>query len=134
MSDTDVPVAVVGVLHNDGKFLLIQRADGVSAGGYWAPPSGRVELGESPKQAVIREMKEELGLIVAPERHVWTCRSHDGHFTLHWWLVQAQGCDVRPSPREVAAARWCSTQEILQLSPTFEDDVRFFVEVWPTLS
>jgi 8-oxo-dGTP diphosphatase len=127
------PAAVVGVLHDRGRFLLIQRASTVPAAGWWAPPSGSVEPGETSAAAVAREMNEELGLTVEAIRHVWTCASHDGRFTLQWWLVATKSYTVTPDPREVAAVAWCTTEEIAELSPTFDDDVRFFVDIWPTL-
>jgi 8-oxo-dGTP diphosphatase len=128
------PEAVVGVVDDGGRFLLIKRAEATPAAGYWAPPSGRIEPTETAAEAVVREMHEELGLTVRPVREVWTCPSHDGHFILHWWLLANEATHIRPSPQEVAEVRWCTTKEIVELAPTFEDDVYFFVEVWPTLS
>ena len=60
--------AVVAVITNGDKVLLIQRAPSVRGGGYWAPVSGEVEPGESQQAAVAREAKEEVGLTVRPVR------------------------------------------------------------------
>ena len=127
------PEAVVGVIHDAGRFLLIRRADGIPAGGWWTPPSGRVEPGETQPEALVREMREELGLEVAPLRHIWTCPSSDGRWVLNWWLAEADDLATTPDPAEVAEVRWCTVDELRALSPTFADDVRFFVEVWPTI-
>jgi 8-oxo-dGTP diphosphatase len=62
------PEAVVGVVHDGGRFLLIKRAEATPAAGYWAPPSGRIEPQESAAGAVVREMHEELALEVRPVR------------------------------------------------------------------
>lgn len=126
--------AVVGVLHNDGRFLLIRRADGVPYAGWWTPPSGRIEAGETGEQALIREMREELGLEVRPLRHVWTCPTLDGDCELQWWLAEVDDWSLTPEPAEIGEARWFTVDEMSALSPTFEDDIRFFVEVWPTLA
>jgi 8-oxo-dGTP diphosphatase len=133
-STRSVPEAVVGVVHDGGRFLLIKRAMTTPAAGYWAPPSGRIESTETAAEAVVREMREELGLEVRALREVWTCSSHDGSFMLHWWLLANEGTHIQPNRREVADVRWCTVKEIVALAPTFQDDVRFFVEVWPTLS
>jgi 8-oxo-dGTP pyrophosphatase MutT (NUDIX family) len=129
-----MPEAVVGVIHDAGRFLLIRRADGIPAGGWWTPPSGRVEPGETQPEALVREMREELGLEVTPLRQLWTCPTADGRFTLSWWLAETDDLTTTPDPAEVAEVRWCSVDELLELSPTFADDVRFFVEVWPTIA
>lgn len=58
-----VPVGMALIEHG-GKLVLIRRlADPLA--GYWAPPAGYVELGESVPQAVLREAKEETGLDIA---------------------------------------------------------------------
>lgn len=65
------------------RFLLIRRAAGIAAEGWWTPPSGRIETGKSPQEALIREMQEELGIAVKPVAHVWTCTGYDG-MALYW--------------------------------------------------
>lgn len=58
-----VPVGMALIEH-EGQLVLIRRlADPLA--GYWAPPAGYVESGESVPQAVLREAKEETGLVVA---------------------------------------------------------------------
>ena len=80
--------AIVAVITNGDKVLLIQRAPTVRGGGYWAPVSGEVEPGESQEAAVAREAKEEVGLTVRPLRKVWENISSRGTFRLHWWLAE----------------------------------------------
>lgn len=64
MSDARAPVDVaVGVLlRADGEFLLASRPEGKPYAGYWEFPGGKVEPGESIKNALSRELHEELGL------------------------------------------------------------------------
>ena len=54
--------AVIAVITNGEKVLLIQRAPGIRGGGYWAPVSGEVEAGESQEAAVAR--KGEKGTLL----------------------------------------------------------------------
>lgn len=128
---SDAPAGVVGVLVDGDRFLLIRRTEGIPSGGWWTPPSGGIEADESPQQAVVREMSEELGLTVEPIAHVWTCPSYDGKWQLYWWLCRAEDMTIRPDPTEVAEVRWCTLAEMRKLSPTFPDDLRFFTEVLP---
>ncbi len=58
-------VAAVALVDSDGRVLLAQRPAGKTLAGMWEFPGGKVEAGETPERALIRELKEELGLDVA---------------------------------------------------------------------
>ena len=102
--------------------------------GYWSPPSGRIEPGETQQQTVVREMREELGLIVRPLAKIWQCTTDDGSFLLHWWCVEEDGGELRLDPGEASAARWVNAAEFFELEPTFRGDHAFFEQVLPTLA
>lgn len=51
---------VAAAIEKDGKLFCAQRPEGKSLGGFWEFPGGKLENGESPEQALIREIKEEL--------------------------------------------------------------------------
>ena len=57
-------VAACALIDPDGRVLLAQRPEGRSMAGLWEFPGGKVEKGERPEDAVIREMREELGIDV----------------------------------------------------------------------
>ena len=57
-----VLVSAVALIDPDGRVLLPQRPEGKSLAGLWEFPGGKVELGESPEVALIRELREELGI------------------------------------------------------------------------
>ena len=57
-----VLVSAVALIDRDGRVLLAQRPEGKSLAGLWEFPGGKVEAGESPEQALIRELKEELDI------------------------------------------------------------------------
>ncbi|MFX3673618.1 MAG: NUDIX domain-containing protein [Paenisporosarcina sp.] len=62
-------VVVKGVILKDGKILIVQRANDDETGGEtWECVGGKVDFGEDLEKALIREIKEEVGLIVTVER------------------------------------------------------------------
>lgn len=61
---TDKPVvlvAAIALIDSKGRVLIAQRPEGKSMAGLWEFPGGKVEAGEIPEAALIREVKEELG-------------------------------------------------------------------------
>ncbi|MGO1120003.1 8-oxo-dGTP diphosphatase MutT [Rhodovibrionaceae bacterium A322] len=55
-------VAAAALIDSDGRVLLAQRPEGKSMAGLWEFPGGKVDPGETPEQALIRELKEELDI------------------------------------------------------------------------
>ena len=129
----DVRQAVVVVVVKEDRVLVIRRGPAALRPGYWAPPSGRIEPGESQAEAVVREIYEEVGLVVTPLEKVWECPTDDGTFRLHWWAVEAEPGELKLDPDEVADAAWIDPDEFSLLEPTFEGDREFFASVWPAL-
>lgn len=55
-------VSAVALVDPDGRVLLAQRPDGKPMAGLWEFPGGKIEDGEAPETALIRELREELGI------------------------------------------------------------------------
>jgi 8-oxo-dGTP diphosphatase len=84
-----VHVAAAVITRPDGCFLLGQRAPETYYTGYWEFPGGKVEPGETPREALVRELQEELGITVEAA-HPWLCREHvyeHAHVNLHFFEV-----------------------------------------------
>ena len=86
-----VHVAAAVITRPDGSFLLGQRAPDTFYPGYWEFPGGKVEPGETPRDALIRELDEELGMQVEVA-YPWITREHvyeHAHVSLHFFEVSA---------------------------------------------
>ena len=67
MTDAPLPtvlVVAVALIDVDGRVLIAKRPEGKKLAGLWEFPGGKVEPGERPEQALIRELKEELDIDV----------------------------------------------------------------------
>ena len=99
-------VPCVGAVVHDarGRLLLIRRGHAPSAG-LWSVPGGRMEAGESAAEAVVREVAEETGLRVRPDRVLGRVRiDGDGVvFTVADWACTLTAPDPRPVPGDDAA-------------------------------
>ena len=60
-----VTVVAVALVDVDGRILISQRPRGKPMAGLWEFPGGKIEIGESPEKALIREIKEELNIDVS---------------------------------------------------------------------
>lgn len=84
-----VHVAAAVIVRADGAILLGQRAGDTFYSGYWEFPGGKVEAGETPYQALVRELDEELGIRVEAA-NPWLTREHvyeHAHVSLHFFEV-----------------------------------------------
>jgi 8-oxo-dGTP diphosphatase len=63
---TMVPVVAVALIAPDGRVLMQRRRQDRAFGGLWEFPGGKIEAGESPESALLREVAEELGIALSP--------------------------------------------------------------------
>lgn len=109
-----VLVAAVALIDKDGRVLLAQRPEGKSLAGLWEFPGGKVEPGESPETALIRELHEELGIetwssCLAP----LTFASHAyDDFHLLMPLFACRRWQGIPHPREGQNLAWARAAEL----------------------
>jgi len=100
----EVPCVGAVVHDGQGRLLLVRRGHAPSAG-LWSVPGGRVEAGESEVEAVVRELAEETGLQVRPDRVLGRVRiDGDGVvFTVTDWACTALDPERQPVAGDDAA-------------------------------
>ncbi|MBL9094299.1 MAG: NUDIX domain-containing protein [Planctomycetaceae bacterium] len=102
----------VAVIVENGKYLVIRRAAGVSAPGKLCFPGGGIEGEESEEAAVVRELREELAAHVRPLRRLWQCVT-PWQVHLSWWLAErCRSAPLEPHPPEVAEYLWLTLEEL----------------------
>ena len=106
---------VVAVVFRDERLLIIRRSMTVRAPGLICLPGGGIEIGETEREALIREMQEELAIDVKPVRECWRSVTRWGT-ELSWWLSELDE-QVQPTanPEEVAEVFWMTADEIRNL-------------------
>jgi 8-oxo-dGTP diphosphatase len=109
-----VLVSAVALVDIDGRVLLAQRPEGKSMAGMWEFPGGKVDPGETPESALIRELQEELGIdtwssCLAP----LTFASHSyEEFHLLMPLFACRKWEGIPQGREGQALKWVRRTEL----------------------
>lgn len=98
--------------------LVIRRSAGVARPGCWCFPGGHVEHAETPRQAVERELQEELGIQVVATHRLGAVRVSATNYVLAVWCVEHVGGSITPAPSEVAEVRWMSPEELRQIKPS----------------
>lgn len=109
-----VLVVACALVDADGRILLAQRPEGKALAGLWEFPGGKLEIGERPEDALIRELKEELGITV---KHAClaplTFASHayeDFHLLMPLYVCRRWEGDV--DGREGQALAWVRPQKL----------------------
>jgi 8-oxo-dGTP diphosphatase len=105
---------IAAIQDQRGRWLMIRRSAAVVAPGKVCFPGGAVEVGEAQEAALVREVKEELGLIVKPLRMVWKWESPDRPLTLWGWTAEVVGGELNPAAAEVAEVLWLTDAETVE--------------------
>lgn len=110
----DLVVVAAALVDRDGRLLVQQRPDGLSMAGLWEFPGGKVEPGETPEQALIRELAEELGIDVEQACLAPACFASDmlGDRHLLLLLYVCRKWRGTPVAQHARALRWVRPVEL----------------------
>ena len=121
LADTDMLlVSAVALIDCDGRVLLAQRPESKTMAGLWEFPGGKIELGETPETALIRELDEELGINTAASCLAPLCFASHSYgpsdnrpaFHLLMMLYVCRRWQGRPQPIEGGTLKWVQPQQL----------------------
>lgn len=109
-------VAACALIDADGRILLAKRREGSPMGGLWEFPGGKLQDGETPEEALKRELEEELGLktqtsCLAPAAFA-SWGSEEFHLLMP--LFMCRKWSGNPTPRAHDALQWVRKEELLR--------------------
>ncbi len=114
MSVRTVLVAACALIDADGRVLIAERPAGKSMAGLWEFPGGKIEQGERPEETLIRELKEELGIVVSePCLAPLTFASHvypDFHLLMPLYVCRRW--EGIPNPQEGQRLAWVKPNKL----------------------
>jgi 8-oxo-dGTP diphosphatase len=109
-----VLVAAAALVRGDGRLLLAQRPNGKPMAGLWEFPGGKVETGETPQGALVRELREELGVTVSEtEMSAFSFASHAYerfHLLMPVFMIRTWEGEIEA--REGQQFAWVSAEDI----------------------
>lgn len=115
----------MAIILRHARLLVIRRARGVVAPGVYCFPGGGIEADETEPQALVRELREELGVAVRPLRRLWRSVT-PWKVHLSWWLAELPAqARLVPNTAEVESVHWLTVEEMAALPNLLESNRRF---------
>ena len=125
--------SIAGLAERNGLYFLAKRKPGGDLGGLWELPGGKLEEGESPSQAMLREWMEELEITVSTGALLGSScfTHHNKDFILQLYQVSFTGQDMHLN--EHVETGWFSKAEIDKLDLA-DSDRMVLSKIWPEIS
>jgi len=126
-------VVAAALLDRDGKILLQQRAQGRHMAGLWEFPGGKLEEQELPEEALVRELREELGIGVDARSLIpvtfASAKAGDSHMLLLLFLCREWS--GTPQALDAAALKWLKPADMdgSEMPPADEPMIRVLVSL-----
>lgn len=106
---------VIGIIRDNAnqQIFIAKRPDHVEMGGFWEFPGGKVQLGETPQQALIRELQEEVGITVSKANFCAEKQLNLPHKTLTLLFYLVEEWQGEPYGKEGQPTCWLNQQQLV---------------------
>ena len=122
---------------NSLKILVTKRPKQTVLGGYWEFPGGKIESGESPQQTVIRELAEEVGILVHPLRALPVVEHVYDHAHVHLYPLLCRWIDGEVQNLQVSDHQWITLDNLSMVTfppandPILAQILQIDFSTWP---
>lgn len=105
---------VVAVIEREGRYLIAQRLPGDSFGGRWEFPGGKLKAGETMEAALVREIREELGIAISVGEKLKVIGHRYPNREIRLHCFHCRLLEGEPKALECADWRWVDSSELAQ--------------------
>jgi mutator protein MutT len=105
-------IGVAVIWNQSGQILIDKRRASGSMGGLWEFPGGKIEAGETAAECILREIREELGIEITVEEHLFSIEHTYPAFQLTLIVHHCQHISGIPQPIESDEVRWVSVKDL----------------------
>jgi mutator protein MutT len=109
-----IVTVVAAIIRRQGTILITRRFDNVHLPGLWEFPGGKVEPGESLQDALVREIREELGIGISVENEFFSAEHDYSAKSVRLHFFNCSIVSGEPQIIEVADLRWAAPSELNQ--------------------
>ncbi len=133
-ADVTERMVVAGAVYDRGRLLAARRSAPPEVAGRWELPGGKLEPGESPREALVRELREELGIEAEPDERIPGEWPLGRGFVMQVWTVRVRSGEPRPLEdhdllRWVTRRDWDSLDWLEQDIPAVREAVRLLPDL-----
>lgn len=109
------------ILVRDGKILIARRKKELTNGGRWEFPGGKIKAGETPRNCLKRELREEMGIEVTVAEKLGSHSHDDGRHSIHLLFYQTDWIAGEMRLRDHSEIRWVSERQLFDFDLTPAD-------------
>ncbi len=105
-------IGVAVILNNEGEVLIDRRLPEAEMANLWEFPGGKIEVGETPEECIVREIQEELGVVVGVSRFLTKITYSYPSFVVTLYVYLCEIVTGVPQPLQCAEISWVKVSQL----------------------